>query len=136
MFETVSILLQEAARVVHRRAESLAIRLLTRTPAIVARIFTLGGAAQRLHLDSAVEAIAATGSERLRIASALAEQLAEEAVGTAVSEVATTVGPLVLLRSAKALAMRRRSLPVAAIAVGAVGITALVLRRAARRSGT
>jgi hypothetical protein len=38
----------------------------------------------------------------------------------------------VLLRSAKALAGRRRSLPVAALVAGALGITAIALRRAVR----
>lgn len=120
VFETVSILLAEAARVVHRRAESLAIRLLGHPPAVLARIFTLGGVAQRLHLDKAVELV----SE--------AERAAEEVVETAVEEVAETAGPLVLFRTAKALATRRRSLPVAALVIGAVGVTALALRRAAR----
>jgi hypothetical protein len=121
VFETVSILLAEAARVVHRRAESLAIRLLAGPPAALARIFSLGGAAQRLHLDRAIEAVVAE-----------AEHAAEEVVETTVGEVAVTAGPLVLFRTAKALATRRRSLPVAALVVGAVGVTALALRRAAR----
>jgi hypothetical protein len=120
VFETVTILLSEAARVVHRRTESFAIRLLARTPAVLTRVFTLGGAAQRLHLDRAVDVVAE------------AEHAAEEVVETAVGEVAATAGPLVLFRTAKALAARRRSLPLAAIVVGAVGVTALALRRAAR----
>jgi hypothetical protein len=119
VFETVTILLSEAARVVHRRAESFAIRLLARTPSVLTRVFTLSGAAQRLHLDRAADAIEE------------AEHVAEEAVETAVGEVAATAGPLVLFRTAKALANRRRSLPVAAIVVGAVGVAALALRRAA-----
>jgi len=120
VFETVTILLSEAARVVHRRAESFAIRLLARTPAVFTRVLKLGGVAQRLHLDRAVGVVAE------------AEHAAEEVVETAVGEVAATAGPLVLFRTAKALATRRRSLPVAAIVVGAVGITALALRRAGR----
>jgi hypothetical protein len=51
VFETVTILLSEAARVVHRRTESFAIRLLARTPAVLTRVFTLGGAAQELYPD-------------------------------------------------------------------------------------
>jgi len=120
VFETVSILLAEAARVVQRSAESLAIRLFSHTPTVIARIFTLGGAAERLHLDRAVEAVDEV------------EPAAQEAVETAVGEVAATAGPLVLLRSAKALAGRRRSLPVAALVAGALGITAIALRRAVR----
>ena len=120
VFETVSILLAEAARVVQRSAESLAIRLFSHTPTVIARIFTLGGAAERLHLDRAVEAVDEV------------EPAAQEAVETAVGEVAATAGQLVLLRSAKALAGRRRSLPVAALVAGALGITAIALRRALR----
>ena len=120
VFETVSILLAEAARVVQRSAESLAIRLFSHTPTVIARIFTLGGAAERLHLDRAVEAVDEV------------EPAAQEAVETAVGEVAATAGPLVLLRSAKALAGRRRSLPVAALVAGALGITAIALLRAVR----
>jgi hypothetical protein len=120
VFETVTILLSEAARLVQRRAESLAIRLLARTPAVFSRVFNLGGAAQRLHLERALDVVAE------------AEHAAEEVVETAVGEVAATAGPLVLFRAAKTLATRRRSLPIAAIVVGAVGVTALALRRAAR----
>ena len=120
MFDTARILLTEAARVVHRRAESFAIRLLAHPPAALARVFALGAVAQRLHLDRAVEVVAE------------AEHAAEEVVETGVREVAATAGPLVLFRTAKALATRRRSVPVAALVVGAVGFTALALRRAAR----
>ncbi|HEY1775630.1 MAG TPA: hypothetical protein VGG41_05655 [Solirubrobacteraceae bacterium] len=119
MFETVTILLSEAARVVHRRAESFAIRLLARTPRVLTRVFTLGGAAQRLHLERAVEVVAD------------AEHAVEEVVETAVGEVAAAAGPLVLFRTAKSLATRRRALPTAIVA-GAVGVTVLALRRAAR----
>jgi hypothetical protein len=121
VFETVSILLTEAARVVQRRAESIAIRFFTHTPAVIARVFTLGGVAERLHLPRAVQDAAG------EVAHA-----AEEVVETAAGEVAAAAGPLVLIRSAKALAGRRRSLPLAALAAGALGLTAIALRRAAR----
>lgn len=123
MFSTVSILFQEAVRVVHRRAESLAIRIFARTPTAIARVFSLGGAAQRLHLERAVEAVADL------------EHVAEEVVETAVGEVAATAGPLVLMRSAKALAARRRAVPFAALVAGVVGVTVLALRRAGRPRG-
>jgi hypothetical protein len=121
VFDTVSILLSEAARVVHRRAESIAIRFFTHTPAVIARVFGLGAAVERLHLDRAVQDAA------VQVA-----HTAEDVVETAAGEVAATAGPLVLIRSAKALAGRRRSLPLAALAAGALGLTAIALRRAAR----
>jgi hypothetical protein len=124
VFETVSILLGEAARVVQRRAESLAIRLFARSPSVISRVFSLGGAAQRLHLNRAVDAAAVD-----------VEHAGEELAETAVDEVAATAGPLVVRSTAKALAGRRRALPLAALAAGAVGIAAIALRRAARPRG-
>jgi hypothetical protein len=120
MFRTVSILLREAVRVVQHHAESLAIRLLAGAPALVARAMALGGLAPRLELEKAVATVGHV------------DHAAERAVETAVEDVAVVAGPLVLFRSAKALALRRRTVPLAAVVIGAVGLTALVIRRAAR----
>ena len=119
MFETVSIFVREAVRLVHHRAESLAIRLLARTPAAVARVFALGGVAPRLLLVEAVETVTHV------------EQAAEAMVDTAVAE-AAAIGPLVLLRGVRALLSRRHALPLAALVLGAVGLTAFAVRRATR----
>ena len=123
MFETVSILVREAARLVHHHAESLAIRLLAGAPAVVARVFALGGLAPPLRLGRAVETAGHVEQ--------VVEQVVETAVETAVED-AAVAGPLVLFRSARALAVRRHAVPLAALVVGAVGLTALVVRRAAR----
>jgi hypothetical protein len=120
MFRTVSILLRETVRVVQHHAESLAIRLLAGAPALVARAMALGGLAPRLELEKAVATVGHV------------DHAAERAVETAVEDVAVVAGPLVLFRSAKALALRRRTVPLAAVVIGAVGLTALVIRRAAR----
>ena len=120
MFETVSILLRAAVHVVQRHAESLAIRLLAGAPAVVARAIALGGLAPRLQLDKAAEAAGHV------------EHAAELAVETAVEEAAVVAGPLVLFRTANALAVRRRAVPLAALVIGAVGLTAFAVTRAAR----
>ena len=124
MFATVSILLREAVRVVHHHAESFAIRLLTGAPAVVARAIALGGLAPRLQLDKAVASVGQVEHA--------AEHAAELAVETAVEDAAVVAGPLVLFRTARALALRRRAVPLAALAIGAVALTALAVKRAAR----
>jgi len=122
VFDTVGIFIREAARLVQHRAESLVIRLLAGAPAVVARVFALAGLAPRLLLGEAAETVGHI------------EKAAEAAVETAVEE-AAVAGPLVLFRSARALAVRRRAAPFAALVIGAVGVTALALRRAARGRG-
>jgi hypothetical protein len=87
----------------------------------VARAIALGGLAPRLQLDKA--AAEAVGH-------------VEHAAELAVEEAAEVAGPLVLFRSAKALAVRRRALPLTALVIGAVGLTALVVKRAARGRGS
>lgn len=124
MFETVSILLREAVRVVHHHAESFAIRLLSGAPAALARAIALGGLAPRLQLDRAVTTVGHVEHA--------AEHAAELAVETAVEDAAEVAGPLVLFRTARALAVRRRAVPFAALVIGAVGLTALAVKRAAR----
>ena len=120
MFETVSILLREAVRVVHHHAESFAIRLLTGAPAAVARTIALAGLAPRLQLDKAVATFGQV------------EHAAELAVETAVEEAAEVAGPLVLFSSARALALRRRGVPLAVLVIGAAALTALAVKRATR----
>jgi len=124
VFETVNILFREAVRVVHHHAESLAVRLLGGAPGVVKRAMALGGLAPRLQLDKA----AAETVGRI-------EHAAELAVETAVEDAAVVAGPLVLFRSAKALAVRRRAIPLAALVIGAVGLTAIAVKRAARARG-
>ena len=120
MFATVNILLREAVRVVHHHAESFAIRLLSGSPAVVARALALGGLAPRRELERAAATVGQV------------EHAAELAVETAVEDAAVVAGPLVLFRTARALALRRRALPLTALVIGAVGLTALALKRAAR----
>jgi hypothetical protein len=120
VFETVNILIREAVRVVHHHAESFAIRLRTGAPAVVARAMALAGLAPRLELDKAVATVGHV------------EHAAELAVETAVEQAAVVAGPLVLFRTARALVLRRRTVPLVALVVGAVGLTAIAVRRATR----
>ncbi len=106
----------------HLRAESLAIRLLAGEVAVVTRVLELGGRASRLELEKAVETVGHV------------EQAAERVVETAVEE-AVVAGPLVLFPSARALAVRRRGVPLAALVIGAVGLTAVAVMRAVRARG-
>jgi hypothetical protein len=112
MFETFGIFLREGARVLQRSVESVAIRLLARTPPLLARVLTLGGAAPR----AAIEVVSKV------------EEGVVETVGKAVEEVAEVAAPLVVASGLRRFATRRRLTTAVVILAGAAAGAALLKR--------
>ncbi|HEX4034535.1 MAG TPA: hypothetical protein VHX66_08835 [Solirubrobacteraceae bacterium] len=117
MFDTFGILLREGARVFQRSVESVAIRLLARTPPLLARVFTLGGAAPRAALE---------------VASKVEEEVVET-VGKAVEEVAEVAAPLVVASGLRRFATPRRLATAVVVLAGAAAGAALLKRGLRRR---